>query len=91
MSDEESYTKNTLGDKLDGPECMKVLGVKWRPVDDQLLVDISGLCSIVNGMMPTKRNFIGLSDRIYDPLGLRFLVTASRCVPRRLCGQAGME
>ena len=75
MSDEESYTKNTLGDKLDGPKCVKVLGVKWRPVDDRLLVDISGLCSIVDGMMPTKRNIIGLSARIYDPLGLLSLVT----------------
>ena len=75
MSDEESYTKNTLGDKLDGPECVKVLGVKWRPVDDRLLVDISGLCSIVDGMMPTKRNIIGLSARIYDPLGILSPVT----------------
>ena len=27
--DGKSYTKNTLGDKLEVPECVKVLGVKW--------------------------------------------------------------
>ena len=32
--DDESYTKNTLGDKLEVPECVKVLGVKkqWKLV-----------------------------------------------------------
>lgn len=48
---------------------------RWRPADDQLLGDISSLRSIVDGMMPTKRNIIGLSARIYDPLGLLSSVT----------------
>ena len=67
--DDESYTKNTLGDKISVPECVKVLGIKWRPMDDQLVGDLSTLLSIISETKPTKRNIIGLSARIYDPLG----------------------
>ena len=38
--DDESYTKNTLGDKFEAPEFVKVLGVKWKPLDDQLVCDL---------------------------------------------------
>ena len=67
--DDESYTKNTLGDKISVPECVKVLGIKWRPMDDQLVGDLSTLLSVISEIKPTKRNIIGLSARIYDPLG----------------------
>eukprot|EP00731_Ephydatia_muelleri_P009737 Em0005g323a len=65
---DESYTKNTLGDKLEVSECVKVLGVKWKPLDNSLLHDDAA-------MKPTKRNIIGLSARIYDPLRLLSPVT----------------
>ena len=41
--EDESYTKNTLGERLDHPECVKVLGVKRKPVDDALICDLSNL------------------------------------------------
>ena len=65
--DDESYTKNTLGDKLHVPECVKVLEIKWRPTDDQLVGDLSTLP--LKQLRPTKRNIIGNSARIYVPLG----------------------
>lgn len=48
--DDESYTKNTLGDKISVPECVKVLGIKWRPMDDQLVGDLSTLLSICTSL-----------------------------------------
>ena len=67
--DDESDTKNTLGDKFEAPEFVKVLGVKWKPLDDQLVCDLSSLLHDIIATKPTKRNVIGLSARIYDPLG----------------------
>eukprot|EP00731_Ephydatia_muelleri_P035515 Em0131g2a len=67
--EDESYTKNTLGERLDHPECVKVLGVKWKPVDDALICDLSNLYKAASELKPTKRNVIGLSARVYDPLG----------------------
>ena len=68
--DEESYTKNTLGERLDLPECVKVLGVKWKPAEDVLVCDLSDLYKVAVTMHPTKRNVIGLSARVYDPMGI---------------------
>ena len=67
--DDQSYTKNTLGDMFEAPEFVKVLGVKWKPLDDQLVCDLSSLVQGAVSMKPTKRNIIGLSARFYDPLG----------------------
>ncbi|KAL5457182.1 hypothetical protein EMCRGX_G034427 [Ephydatia muelleri] len=67
--EDESYTKNTLGERLDHPEYIKVLGVKWKPMDDTLICDLSNLYQAASELKPTKRNVIGLSARVYDPLG----------------------
>ena len=73
--DDESYTKNTLGDRFQAPECVKVLGVKWKPSEDELVFDLSALLHDIAAIKPTKRNIIGLSARIYDPLGILSPVT----------------
>ena len=73
--DDQSYTKDTLGDKFEAPEFVKVLGVKWKPLDDQLVCDLSSLVQGAVSMKPTKRNIIGLSARFYDPLGFLSPVT----------------
>ena len=67
--EDESYTKNTLGERLDHPEYIKVLGLKWKPMDDSLICDLSNLYQAASELKPTKRNVIGLSARVYDPLG----------------------
>eukprot|EP00731_Ephydatia_muelleri_P009272 Em0004g1610a len=61
--EDESYTKNTLGERLDHPEYIKVLGVKWKPMDDTLICDLSNLYQAASELKPTKRNVIGLSAR----------------------------
>eukprot|EP00731_Ephydatia_muelleri_P007453 Em0003g1701a len=68
--DDESYTKNTLGERLELPEYVKVLGVKWKPTEDILVCDIGDLYKVAVNMVPTKRNVIGLSARVYDPMGI---------------------
>ena len=47
-----------------------MLGVKWKPLDDQLVCGLSSLLRDITAMKRTKGNVIGLSARIYDPLGL---------------------
>ena len=39
-SEDESYTKTTLGDKQNSPEILKVLGLQWRSAEDHLVFDI---------------------------------------------------
>eukprot|EP00731_Ephydatia_muelleri_P001922 Em0001g1922a len=74
-SDEESYAKNTLGDRVNIYESVKILGVRWKPTDDQIVSDLSALLDSIADIMPTKRNIIGLSARVYDPLGLLSPIT----------------
>lgn len=69
-SDDESYAKNMLGDKVDIQESVKILGVRWNLTDDQIVCDLSALVDGIGNITPTKRNIIGLSARVYDPLGL---------------------
>ncbi|KAL5491930.1 hypothetical protein EMCRGX_G017306 [Ephydatia muelleri] len=52
-----------------------MLGVKWKPSEDELVFDLSALLHDIAAIKPTKRNIIGLSARIYDPLGILSPVT----------------
>ena len=52
---DESTIMNTHGDKISVPECVKVLGIKQRPIDDQLVDNLSTLLSIISEKRLTKR------------------------------------
>ena len=68
-----NHTPRTLWEKDDLPECVKVRGVKWKPAEDVLVCDIGDLYKVAITMHPTKRNVIGLSARMYDPMGILHL------------------
>ena len=65
-----NHTPRTLWEKDDLSECVKVWGVKWKPAEDVLVCDIGDLYKVAVTMHPTKRNVIGLSARVYDPVGI---------------------
>ena len=48
---------------------MKVLGVTWNHVTDELVFDPSDLALVGEKLLPTKRNAVSLIGRFYDPLG----------------------
>ena len=66
--EDTTYAKDTLRTLLPHGE-HKVLGVSWRPIEDQLVFDLSNVASHVRELEPTKRNIVGIATRFYDPLG----------------------
>jgi hypothetical protein len=53
----------------------RVLGVLWNPTEDQLVFDITPVIDILAKLNPTKRNVVGASARIHDPLGVLSPIT----------------
>jgi hypothetical protein len=56
-----------------GPIEMKehrVLGSLWNPLTDQIIIDVRSVSDKLERSEPTKRNVVGASARIYDPMGI---------------------
>lgn len=76
----EAHTNSTL------PLEHKVLGVTWKPLDDQLWFDIREVNEYLKTIEPTKRNVVGIAAKIYDPLGiLSPLTIVFKVFFQRLC------
>ena len=71
-SEDELYTKTTLGNKQNSPEILKVLtcSLQWRSTEDHLVFEIHHISELAVSLEPTKRNVVSLATRIYDPLGI---------------------
>ena len=85
-SEDESYTKTTLGDKQNSPEkILKVLGLQWRSAEDHLVFDIHHISELAVSLEPTKRN-VSFATRINDPLGiLSPFVVCFKMLCQQLC------
>ena len=68
----------------------KVLGIRWKFVQDELIFNINELAILLSRIEPpTKRKIVALTTKFYDPLGfisplsfdLRYCF--SQCVSRR--------
>ena len=68
---EETYANTVLGltQKVHSGE-RKVLGMRWSPATDQLVMDLKEIASAAAALEPTKRAVVGLVGQFYDPLGL---------------------
>ena len=70
-SADESYAGCTLGN---GQHTKmgerKILGVRWDPVMDQIVMNLDQIASAATDLEPTKRVIVSLVGRIYDPLGI---------------------
>ena len=49
---------------------MKVLGVQWDSVSDQLSFDVHHISDAADKVQPTKHNIVSIVSRVYDPLGV---------------------
>uniref|UniRef100_A0A1X7V227 Reverse transcriptase domain-containing protein n=1 Tax=Amphimedon queenslandica TaxID=400682 RepID=A0A1X7V227_AMPQE len=76
----EAHTSNTLALEH------KVLGVTWKPLDDQLWFDITEVNEYLKTIQLPKRNVVGVAAKIYDPLGiLSPLTVVFKVFFQRLC------
>ena len=69
VEEDKSYTKEVLGSKqhLDGEH--KILGVKWNFVRDSLIFNLNELANVMTELKATKQQIVGITARLYDPLG----------------------
>lgn len=69
--DDESYAKaaTTPGNVESSHEFVKVLGVTWNTVTDELLFHFSELYKYGRALLETKRSVLKLRAKIFDPIG----------------------
>jgi len=51
-------------------KCVKVLGIGWNEISDEICYDLSELVEYAKSLPPTKRSVLKLSAKIFDPIGL---------------------
>ena len=69
--EDQTYAKTSLGVKSnDEPGVTKVLGVQWNVPLDQLQFDMADLMHAMESLEPTKRNLVGITAKLFDPLGV---------------------
>ena len=54
--------------KLPMREEVKILGLKWDTIKDELQVDVSELLVYIGTLTPTKRSLLRFSSKLFDPL-----------------------
>ena len=69
VEEDKSYTKDVLGSKQHSDGEHKILGVKWNFVQDTLIFDLNELTIVMTKLNATKRQIVGITARLYDPLG----------------------
>ena len=83
----ETYAEATLG-STQGPGSgeHKILGVRWEPDGDQLVLDVANVAQLASALEPTKRNIVSTIGRFYDPLGfLAPLIIKFKVLFQKLC------
>ena len=68
LEDDASYTKSMISSKMDEGECvLKLLGVYWNFLSDELFFNFSQL---VECMASLPATLLSLTAKIFDPLGI---------------------
>ena len=47
----------------------KVLGVRWNPLKDAFIFDLTEIANYARDLQPTKRNVVSVAAKFYDPFG----------------------
>lgn len=84
---DETYAEATLrSNPGQGAGKQKILGVRWEPNSDQLILDVAELAQLAGTLEPTKRNVVSTIGRFYDPLGfLSPLIIKFKVLFQKLC------
>ena len=72
IEDDQSYAKTTTG--LDSPSTkddfvVKVLGLNWNTLSDELFFDFSSLHAYAKSLSLSKRSVLKVTAKIFDPMG----------------------
>jgi hypothetical protein len=62
-------------ENLSCPESMKVLGIQWDVLQDELVKDIANVITEADTLSPTKRTVVSAISQFYDRIGLLTPVT----------------
>ena len=72
VSEDKTYVKSMLGTiEEKNSSDPKVLGVRWNPMKDALIFDLTAIANFARDLEPTKRNVVSVASKFYDPF--RFL------------------
>ena len=68
--EDKTYAKSMLGgvEEISGSE-QKVLGIRWNPLKDVFMFDLTEIASYARDLQPTKRNVVSVAAKFYDPFG----------------------
>ena len=69
LSLQKQMTSDTKSSQDQVSTYVKVLGLDWDTEQDQLYFELSEVLSYLHKLPPTKRSFLKLSAKIFDPLG----------------------
>ena len=70
IPEDTTYIKDLLGTRQAYQDCeQRVLGVRWNFVQDELIFDLNELAILVKKTLPTKRQIVAITTKLYDPLG----------------------
>ena len=71
MSEEdETFAKSTLGGVEETSSLeQKVLGVRWNPLKDVFIFELTEIANYARDLQPTKRNVVSVAAKFYDPFG----------------------
>ena len=67
--EEETYAKSMLGgvEETSSSE-QKLLGVRWNPLKDVFIFDLTKIANYTRDLQPTKRNIVSVVAKFYDHL-----------------------
>lgn len=70
IEEDRTYAKGVLGtaEEASGVE-QKVLDVWWNLDNDQFVFDLRETANLARIIDPTKRNFVSVAAKFYDPMG----------------------
>ena len=69
-ADDTTYFKTTCNSSVEDTKHSMVLGLEWDTIADEFVFRFDDFLSRCSAMEQTKRNLLGVSASIYDPLGL---------------------
>ena len=60
--------------------------MRWNFVSDQFVFDLREIATLARNIEPTKRNFVSVTVKFYDPMGfLSPIITEFKIFLRELC------
>ena len=68
--EDKTYAKSMHGGVEDTSSAeQKVFGIRWNPLKDIFIFDLTEIANYVRDLQPTKRNVVGVAAKFYDPFG----------------------